>query len=280
MILNKENSELILFDLLEGNLPEKEKTEVLNQIENDPTWKKEWEMLKLTVLEADEEIVFENKAALLKNGGATSIFALFPKYSSWAAAAAIFIAAWVFWPKTNVLPKEEVVIDNNTKATKKNNMIITPIDTVLAEVIASHAPIKNNNPNPKISNELSNLAKEIEQKEIDKTTDNVVISPMNKVELANIYVPNISDVTLLPSSRIIPIAADATKETADSKVVYNEDAGLRGIVNRNINKVLNPFKEPKFNVKTGVKDNNPTIMLSFSSRAYSADAQFLLKTNR
>ena len=282
MILNKENFELILFDLLEGNLPEKEKAQVLEQIENNPVWKKEWDMLKLTVLETDEEIVFEHKAALLKNGGAARVIAFFPKYSSWAAAAAILFAAWIFWPKADVLPIDSVVIEHNTESTKKNSTIVAPIDTnVSTEAIAALNNDKINATHP--TNKI-NQPKAIEEKQeihIDKTTDNVVVNHINKVELASNEAPNLPVVTLLLSPRIIPVSdANTTKETADSKVVYNEDAGLRGIVNRNISKALNPFKEPKLNVKTGVKDNNPAVMVSFSSRAYSADAQFLLKTKR
>jgi hypothetical protein len=282
MILNKENFELILFDLLEGNLPEKEKAQVLEQIENNPVWKKEWDMLKLTVLETDEEIVFEHKAALLKNGGAARVIAFFPKYSSWAAAAAILFAAWIFWPKADVLPIDSVVIEHNTESTKKNSTIVAPIDTnVSTEAIAALNNDKINATHP--TNKI-NQPKAIEEKQeihIDKTTDNVVVNHINKVELASNEAPNLPVVTLLLSPRIIPVSdANTTKETADSKVVYNEDAGLRGIVNRNISKALNPFKEPKLNVKTGVTNNNPTVMVSFSSRSYSVDAQFLLKTNR
>jgi hypothetical protein len=279
MILNKENFELILFDLLEGNLPEKEKAQVLEQIENNPVWKKEWDMLKLTVLETDEELVFEHKAALLKNGGAARVIAFFPKYSSWAAAAAILFVAWIFWPKADVLSIDSVVIEHNTESTKKNTTIEAPLDTVSTEAIAA---INNDKINATHPTNKINQPKAIEEKQgnrINKTTDNVAVNHVNKVELASNDAPNVPVVTLLLSPRIIPVSdANTTKETADSKVVYNEDAGLRGIVNRNINKALNPFKEPKFNIKTGVKDNNPTLMVSFSSRSYSADAQFLLKT--
>lgn len=281
MILNKENFELILFDLLEGNLPEKEKAQVLDQIENNPVWKKEWEMLKLTVLESDETIVFEHKAALLKKGGAAMIVALFPKYSSWAAAAAIFIAAWFFWPKAEVLPIDNVVIDQNTETTKKNATIMAPIDTVIAEVIASEVSHKIDKVLPINQTKQTAAIEEKKENKIDKTTDNIVVNHVYKVELASNFTPNVPVVTLLLSPRIIPVAeANATNETADSKVVYNEDAGLRRLVNSNISKALNPLKEPKFNIKTGVKENNPAVMVSFSSRAYSADAHFLLKTNR
>ena len=280
MKLNNENFELILFDLLEGNLPEKEKAMVLDQIENNPSWKKEWEMLKLTVLEVDEEIVYEHKATLIKNGGAARILAIFPKYSSWAAAAAILIVAWMFWPMKEVPNMNNTIVSQGVEPQKENTPLVAAIDTIVTEFVASNQNNINIKSKPKVENQITETKEEYYPIELNKTTDNVIVNQSKKVELVNNFTPEIPVVTLLLSPRIIPVSdANTTKETAESDVVYNEDAGLRKIVNSNINKALNPFKEPKFNIKTGVKENNPAIIMSFSSRAYSADAQFLLKTN-
>ena len=280
MKLNNENFELILFDLLEGNLPEKEKAMVLDQIENNPSWKKEWEMLKLTVLEVDEEIVYEHKATLIKNGGAARILAIFPKYSSWAAAAAILIVAWMFWPMKEVPNMNNTIVSQGVEPQKENTPLVAAIDTIVTEFVASNQNNINIKSKPKVENQITETKEEYYPIELNKTTDNVIVNQSKKVELVNNFTPEIPVVTLLLSPRIIPVSdANTTKETAESDVVYHEDAGLRKIVNSNINKALNPFKEPKFNIKTGVKENNPAIIMSFSSRAYSADAQFLLKTN-
>ncbi len=282
MKINKENFELILFDLLEGNLPEKDKAEVLEQIEGNKVWKKEWELLKMTVLEADEEIVFENKAVLLKKEGAAKVIAFFPKYSAWAAAASVIFAVWFFWPNSNQSDFENVANLNTSGFKGEQTDIIdkSPEDSIEAAVIAQDN-VKTKKNEPQFNQHKSTPTPNPLPNEITKTSDNIAVKASKKVELENFYAIEIPSVTLLPSQRIIPVAdAETTKETADSRVAFTEDAGLRKIVNRNISKALNPLKEPKLNFKTGVKNNNPTIMVSFSSRSYSADAQFLLKTNK
>ena len=49
MILDKDNYELIMFDLLEGNLSEAEELLVMDQIEGDEFFFREWKLFKATV---------------------------------------------------------------------------------------------------------------------------------------------------------------------------------------------------------------------------------------
>ncbi|NUM31130.1 MAG: hypothetical protein HUU47_02255 [Bacteroidetes bacterium] len=72
--INKENFEMIMFDLVEGNIGEPQKSELLNQINNDEFLKKEWELMKLTVLEVDENLIFDNKDKLIKSTGNIKFF--------------------------------------------------------------------------------------------------------------------------------------------------------------------------------------------------------------
>ena len=57
MKLNKDNYELMMFDLLEGNLSEADELLVMEQIEGDEFLFREWKLFKATVLIAEKEVV-------------------------------------------------------------------------------------------------------------------------------------------------------------------------------------------------------------------------------
>ena len=88
MKLTKENYELLMFDLMEGNLPEQAGRELLRQIEEDPFFQAEWVMLNQTVLKPGE-VKFPNKDGLLKPVGKTIIMPAWVRYTSYAAILVI-----------------------------------------------------------------------------------------------------------------------------------------------------------------------------------------------
>jgi hypothetical protein len=96
MKLTKENYEMQMFDLLEGNLSPEEEHLVLQEIESDPFYSQEWKMFSETILEP-ETMVFAGKDALLQEEKAVII----PIRTRWqifsyaAAVAAIFMG--LFW---------------------------------------------------------------------------------------------------------------------------------------------------------------------------------------
>ncbi|MFB1013046.1 MAG: hypothetical protein QMC68_04800, partial [Bacteroidia bacterium] len=99
MKLNKDNYELVMFDLLEGNLSEADELRVMDQIEGDEFLFREWKLFKSTVLIADKEVTYSGKSKLLKEEKAV----IMPMYTRWAAVAAsvcILAAAVLFWPDT------------------------------------------------------------------------------------------------------------------------------------------------------------------------------------
>ena len=96
MKLNKHNYELVMFDLLEGNLSQSDELRVMKQIEEDEFFFKEWKLFKSTILVADSDIVYSNKSALLKKE-----YAIVLIYKPWmAVAAGVTLLAMVFvlWP--------------------------------------------------------------------------------------------------------------------------------------------------------------------------------------
>jgi hypothetical protein len=66
MRLTRDNYELLMFDLLEGNLSEQEELQLMNQIEANEFFFHEWNLFKSTILKPDHTIVFAKKELLYK----------------------------------------------------------------------------------------------------------------------------------------------------------------------------------------------------------------------
>lgn len=66
MRFTKDNYELIMFDLLEGNIPEQEVDDLVQQIQEDEFLAKEWELFQATVVSPEPNLMFEQKASLIK----------------------------------------------------------------------------------------------------------------------------------------------------------------------------------------------------------------------
>lgn len=115
MKLNKDNYELVMFDLLEGNLSEADELRVMEQIEGDEFLFREWKLFKSTVLIAEKDVVFAGKSSLLKEEEKVAVIALFKPWMAVAASVAILAVAFVFWP-TSDAPKmaDTPVVEKNT----------------------------------------------------------------------------------------------------------------------------------------------------------------------
>lgn len=92
-MITKENYELYLFDLVEGNLSPQEVKMVEDFLHQHPELKAELDAYRSAVLEADMHVVYENKDALKRQSGRRLIYMLNPYYS----AAAVFAVALGTW---------------------------------------------------------------------------------------------------------------------------------------------------------------------------------------
>lgn len=90
MRIDKENYELVLFELLEGLIPEEERSGLLKQIEQDPFLAKEWKLMQQTVLQPDP-VLYEGKSTLYKK---TTIL---PFINRWAVAASVILLLGLGW---------------------------------------------------------------------------------------------------------------------------------------------------------------------------------------
>jgi hypothetical protein len=116
MKLNKDNYELLMFDLLEGNLSEKDELLVMKQIEEDEFFFREWKLFKSTVLVADKDVVFSGKSSLLKDESPVAVVPMFRRWMVVAASVCILAAAVVLWPSSEIeRPVADIEIEVPTK---------------------------------------------------------------------------------------------------------------------------------------------------------------------
>ena len=84
---------MLVFDLLEGNLSETEKSAAIERVNSDANLKKEYELLKKTYLQKVDAVHFPNKISLYSISSQTS--RLFLLIKPIAAAAAFFIISGI-----------------------------------------------------------------------------------------------------------------------------------------------------------------------------------------
>jgi len=138
--------------LLDNELPEKEKKELLRQTKNNEAVKKEWELLQQTKLAAADTIVFENKPVLYKEESKIRSMIW------WRMAAAAMLIGFGLWgtvsylnrntgkQDTAVYNKQNPVLSAETPVAvnSRNADLIIKEDTVNAEITAAAPAAKNN----------------------------------------------------------------------------------------------------------------------------------------
>ncbi len=85
-----------IFDLLEGNLSEAEKNEVLKEIEKHAALKHEYNLMRQTYLQAEPMLQIDKTSLYRKQGGALT-FIFSRKFAAAAAVAIIFGSLSVYW---------------------------------------------------------------------------------------------------------------------------------------------------------------------------------------
>lgn len=94
--LNKENYEFLMFELLEGNLEETEKNDLLEQIKANSFYQKEWQLMQHTLVVADIQIEMPNRSALEKKEDKAIMLFTWPKLIS-IAASLLIIGSFGIW---------------------------------------------------------------------------------------------------------------------------------------------------------------------------------------
>ena len=301
MKLNKDNYELVMFDLLEGNLSEADELRVMDQIEGDEFLFREWKLFKSTVLIADKEVTYSGKSKLLKEEKAV----IMPMYTRWAAVAAsvcILAAAVLFWPDTE---KVSPLVDATESAVVEPAAEL-PVGTeevlVSDKLDAADETEKSNTNTPtehiKRSTRVYNTPRdvvadvpptEIEQQEKpiefkaprieDVPVNNVVVVARDTKQDEELILPE-----LVPES--VEIVADISKPTSPIALTAKEKA--IGFVTKNPPRrikekaigILALMGNPKIKFNPSFKNKRPSLEIELETNGYAAVASLQPFRNR
>jgi hypothetical protein len=126
MNINKQNYEQHFFDLVEGNLNETERKEVMAFVHSSPELLNELELFQNSFLDAGDAIVFEGKEQLKK--GDTKIISLpiWRKLAPYSVAACVLLAFFM-WMNKSSNQKEHLAATEGNKP--KEEMILPAPDS-------------------------------------------------------------------------------------------------------------------------------------------------------
>jgi len=301
MKLNKENYELVMFDLLEGNLSEADELRVMEQIEEDEFLFKEWKLFKSTVLIADKDVVYSNKNTLLKEEKA----AVIPIRRTWMAIAAsicIFATAYIFWP--NQIKDQPIAIDKSVTEQVEdlpttNNTIETIVAIDETEVDAPKTPQLKTNYNPApvfVSTEekraeVAPLKKLLVQEERAPKIENLQEESFNKPTNENVALEEIKkEETLIeePQLEDIPEEVIAKTETPTSRFEFSKKEIAKAIVTKDsrqrikekANQIIALVSNPKIRFKPSFKSSRPSLEIELETSGYTAIASLQPFKNR
>ncbi len=308
MKLNKENYELAMFDLLEGNFSEEEELLIMDQIEGDEFLFREWKLFKSTVLIADKEVTFQGKANLLKE----EKIAVMPMYSKWMAVAAsvtILAAVFIFWPtstppqvatSTEMSPQEKEEVPAGVVNPTDEIEEIVKDDVELAKVVVPEKKVikasveSNGRDNSEqydaatktLAQEDVQISKEetktiVEDKIVEEVKTELIAKGLTttKEELKDeIKLPAEpkDNVTTTADDAIAVVVPKTTREKIVAFVTNKPLARITTITASVLMKVRNPTLQ----VKPDFKDRRPSLKIEFESEGYQAIASIEPFKNR
>ena len=129
-----EEKSMLIFDLLEGNLSEEEKASALALIHSDANLKKEYELLKKTFIQKEDDVYFPHKETLYIITEKTNRFYLF--FKPIAVAAVFLIISGIgfyyfrFYNQTTINSRiTGISTPIKPPAAEKNKFIKAPVNT-------------------------------------------------------------------------------------------------------------------------------------------------------
>ncbi|MDB9881524.1 hypothetical protein N8368_04845 [Bacteroidia bacterium] len=305
MKLNKDNYELVMFDLLEGNLSERDELLVMEQIEGDESLFREWKLVKSTILIADKEVTYYGKESLLKRELVT-VVPMFTKWMAVAASICILAAVIVFWPqdkpteiadtgKKIEVPLEKVtpdiqepLVDDFLVQVEVENPQVTPnVNKVIRRpnVVEKQSSIKDVAAILAIKEAIQN----IDEKQLSKHYEEIQANKLEVIanqekEIISEREPSIED------NKIEPILLDEpeVKIVFEYPMELNSKQKVKLFVTNNsprrikekaitfIAKVSNP----KIRLKPNFKSKRPSLEIELETAGYQATASIQPFKNR
>ena len=286
MILDKDNYELIMFDLLEGNLSEAEELLVMDQIEGDDFLFREWKLFKATVLVPTSSMVFPGKASLYKEE--KKVVVMSKRWAAIAASVCILAAVLISWPREE--DKMVQVITTVTELKSDSNQVVQ-VET--QKYSAFETEINENR-----------VANRGIQKPDQKVIELGVKQVVNTIELEQTILPiaNRKDVELLVQNKPDIIQAlpslnttvpqlfvknSATNAKETDLALKAKDRAIASFkveevvrLKDKIQAILVMASNPKLNINTDFKNNRPSFQVESETKGYQAIASIEPFKNR
>jgi len=286
MIIDKDNYELIMFDLLEGNLSEAEELLVMDQIEGDDFLFREWKLFKATVLVPTSSMVFPGKASLYKEE--KKVVVMSKRWAAIAASVCILAAVLISWPREE--DKMVQVITTVTELKSDSNQVVQ-VET--QKYSAFETEINENR-----------VANRGIQKPDQKVIELGVKQVVNTIELEQTILPivNRKDVELLVQNKPDIIQAlpslnttvpqlfvknSATNAKETDLALKAKDRAIASFkveevvrLKDKIQAILVMASNPKLNINTDFKNNRPSFQVELETKGYQAIASIEPFKNR
>ncbi len=132
MKLTKENYEFVMFELLEGNLNKDERNVLLEQINKDAFYEREWTLMQHSVMMPDSAVVMPGKDTLIKPEGRKIAFFTFANVTR-VAASLLLIGTFGWWYYSFNKNTDITFIPNETPL---NNEIVKENEQKTSEAVA------------------------------------------------------------------------------------------------------------------------------------------------
>ena len=286
MIIDKDNYELIMFDLLEGNLSEAEELLVMDQIEGDEFFFREWKLFKATVLVPSSTIVFSGKASLYKEEKTVTM--LPNRWAAIAASVCILAAVLISWPRQE---SERVQVITAVTELKSDSDQVVQVDMQKLSSFESEINVdKLGSSGAHISDQkgaelgVKQVFNNIELEQIvipHENMNDVEVLVQNKPDIIQAFpVPKLAENQLLVQRTNINTQelklAPTRKERAMTSFRIKELIRLKN----NISDILVMASNPKLNINTDFKNNRPSIQLELETKGYQAIASLEPFKNR
>ncbi len=281
MKMTRENYELLLFELLEGELSQEDAHQVMQQIEKDAFYKKEWDLMQRSVLHEDDHPVLFTKKDLLLRPTGRRIFMFTPVAKYAAAAALVLIGGW--WLAKTFLLND----DSGNKITKTEETIV-PSEMPVDDAVGIEDDV-NYDRTAVAKNEISESKKVQRVVKVDAggSTDQVAVIKVADPVIADLSYKTVNTLGIDNSPPEMTMIQPFNTELAilPDLVFQNDDkdgTSLREVINDGLAKVMGPLSEPKIKisrVKVSRADEKEALAfnVTFTSVAYKTNAYVQLK---
>lgn len=257
MKLTKENYELLMFDLLEGNLPEDVAADLHDQISKDEFYRKEWSLFESTVLIPDTEIVFTKKESLMKSDDKVI------PIRTWIAisvAASILLALFIFIPKNNIdqpvveSPRNHTELPQEAEEPKlEENKNSEPFNSAnLVEESKSPSVDVPSEKSDLINDEQEFIAEKPQEEFVDNKTLNDLFD--EPIEFKSVEIPD-ADTNTIPVNQI------ARNNPIDDFLDHNVTNNPIERISSKLIYTIAKLSQPKMKVQPNWKEKNFKIEL-------------------